>query len=256
MNEDIKNIIDKIKKLQQRTTDNGCSQNEAMISAQKISDLMQTYRIKEDQINFDTDDIKRLFYEFSNAFGRSHHPVVFAYKGIEAICGVKLYCTTDRITDDNYNTKKVFKLAITGFDADVEQAKYLVYVVQKAIDTEIVKFKKGNVYKNSERKISLVNGFAQAMSDQIGERLKTMAKDNAWKTYQEKKKQNLETGKDLVIVKGQLINQWLKNKGVTLRSSTTSRSNTSASGLGKNAGNNVSLNKGVHGSSNQQYIGN
>jgi hypothetical protein len=255
MNKDVKDIIEKIRKLQMRTTTNGCSQNEAMISAQKISDLMQTYRIKEDQINFDTDEIKRLYYEFSNAFGRSHHPVVFAHAGIEAICGVKLYCTTETKLFDNYNTKKIFKLAINGFDADVEQAKYLVYVIQKAIDTEIVKFKKGNVYQNSNRKVSLVNGFAQSMSARIGERLKEMAKDNAWKTYQEKKKQNLETGKDLVVVKSQLINQWLKNKGVTLRSSSTSRSNMSAGGLGRNAGNNVSLNKGVHGSSNQQYIG-
>ena len=88
MNKDVKDIIEKIRKLQMRTTTNGCSQNEAMISAQKISDLMQTYRIKEDQINFDTDEIKRLYYEFSNAFGRSDHPVVFAHAGIEAICGV------------------------------------------------------------------------------------------------------------------------------------------------------------------------
>jgi len=255
MNEDIKNIIDKIRKLQQRTTDNGCSQNEAMISIQKISDLMQTYRIKEDQVNFDTDEIKRLYYEFTNAFGRSHHPVVYSYKGIEEICGVKCYCTTEYKTDGNYNKKKVFKLVINGFNADVEQAKYLVYVIQKAIDTEIIKFKNGNIYKNSDRKVSLVNGFAHAMASRIGWRLKQMAKDNAWKTYQEKKKQNLETGKDLVVVKNQLINQWLKDQGIVLRKSSTSHSNSSASGLGHNAGNNVSLNKGVHGSNNQRHIG-
>jgi len=256
MNKDVKDIIEKIRKLQMRTTTNGCSQNEAMISAQKISDLMQTYRIKEDQINFDVDQIKRLYYEFSNSFGRSYHPVVYAYEGIEDICGVKLYCTSETKLFDKYNTKKIYKLAINGFDADVEQAKYLVYVIQKAIDTEIVDFKNGNIYKKSNRKVSLVNGFAHSMAVRIGERLKEMAKDNAWKTYQEKKKQNLETGKDLVVVKNQLIRDWLKNKGVVLRKSSSSHSNMSASGLGRSAGNNVSLNKGVHGSSNQQYIGN
>ena len=83
-----------------------------------------------------------------------------------------------------------------------------------------------------------------------------MAKDNAWKTHQEKKKQNISNGRDLVVVKNQLINTWLKDQGVHLRTSRSSHSNSSGSGLGKNAGKNVSLNKGVHGSRNQARIGN
>ena len=249
---DIKSIIEKIRKLQQHTTANGSSQNEAMISAQKISDLMQTYRIKEDQIDFDNEDIKRIFYEF----GSKKHPCVHAWKGIEAICGVRVYSQSRYKTDSDYNHKKVCSFAICGFHADVEQAKYLLYVVKKAIDSEVERFKKGSLYKNSDRKVSLVNGFAHSMGSEIGNRLEEMAKENSWKTYQEKKKQNISNGRDLVVVKGQLINTWLKDKGVRLRTSTSSFSNSSGDGLGRNAGKNVSLNKGVHGSRNQARIGN
>ena len=249
---DIKSIIEKIRKLQQHTTANGSSQNEAMISAQKISDLMQTYRIKEDQIDFDNEDINRIFYEF----GSKSHPCIYAWEGIEAICGVKLYNSSKYKTDGDYNEKKVCSMAICGFHADVEQAKYLLYVIKKAIDSEVERFKKGSLYKNSDRKVSLVNGFAHSMGSEIGNRLEEMAKENSWKTYQEKKKQNISNGRDLVVVKGQLINTWLKDKGVRLRTSTSSFSNSSGDGLGRNAGKNVSLNKGVHGSRNQARIGN
>ena len=249
---DIKSIIEKIKKLQQQTTANGCSQNEAMISAQKISDLMQTYRIKEDQIDFDNEDIKRIFYEF----GSVAHPCRYAWKGIEAICGVRLYNSSKHTTDNDYNRKRVCSMAICGFSADVEQAKYLLYVIKKAIDSEVERFKRGSLYKQSNRKVSLVNGFALSMGNEISDRLEEMAKDNAWKTYQEKKKQNTSNGRDLVVVKNQLINTWLKDQGVHLRSTRSSYSNLSGSGLGRNAGKNVSLNKGVHGSRNQARIGN
>ena len=57
-------------------------------------------------------------------------------------------------------------------------------------------------------------------------------------------------------VKNQLINTWLKDQGVHLRSTRSSYSNMSGGGLGRNAGKNVSLNKGVHGSRNQARIGN
>ena len=249
---DIRSIIEKIRKLQQQTVVNGCTQNEAMISAQKISDLMQTYRIKEDQIDFDNEDINRIFYEF----GSKSHPCIYAWKGIEAICGVQLYNHSEYKTDNDYNRKKVCSMAICGFSADVEQAKYLLYVIKKAIDTEVERFKKGSVYKQSDRKVSLVNGFALSMGSEIGKRLKEMAKDNAWKTYQEKKKQNTSNGRDLIVVKNQLINTWLKDQGVHLRTTSSSHSNMSGSGLGKNAGKNVSLNKGVNGSRNQARIGN
>ena len=248
---DIKSIIEKIRKLQQHTTANGSSQNEAMISAQKISDLMQTYRIKEDQIDFDNEDIKRIFYEF----GSKKHPCVYAWEGIEAICGVRVYSQSRYKTDSDYNHKKVISFAICGFHADVEQAKYLLYVIKKAIDSEVERFKKGSLYKQSDRKISLVNGFSYSMSIEIGRRLKEMAKDNAWKTHQEKKKQNISNGRDLVVVKNQLINTWLKDQGVHLRTSRSSHSNSSGSGLGRSAGKNVSLNKGVNGSRNQARIG-
>ena len=249
---DIKSIIEKIRKLQQHTTANGSSQNEAMISAQKISDLMQTYRIKEDQIDFDNEDIKRIFYEF----GSKKHPCVHAWKGIEAICGVRVYSQSRYKTDSDYNHKKVCSFAICGFHADVEQAKYLLYVIKKAIDSEVERFKKGSIYKQSDRKVSLVNGFALSMGNEIGDRLEEMARDNAWKTYQEKKKQNSSNGRDLIVVKNQLINTWLKDQGVHLRTSRSSYSNMSGSGLCKNAGKNVSLNKGIYGSRNQARIGN
>ena len=249
---DINSIIEKIRKLQQHTTANGSSQNEAVISAQKISDLMQTYRIKEDQIDFNNEDIKRIFYEF----GSTAHPCIYAWDGIEAICGVQLYNSTKYTTDNDYNKKKVCSMAICGFHADVEQAKYLLYVIKKAIDSEVERFKKGSIYKQSNRKVSLVNGFALSMGSEIGKRLKEMARDNSWKTYQEKKKQNISNGRDLVVVKGQLIKTWLKDQGVHLRSTSSSYSNMSGGGLGRNAGKNVSLNKGVHGSRNQARIGN
>jgi hypothetical protein len=255
---DIKSIIEKIRKLQQHTTANGSSQNEAMISAQKISDLMQTYRIKEDQIDFDNEDINRIFYEF----GSKSHPCIYAWEGIEAICGVRVYNSTEYKTDNDYNRKKVCSFVICGFSADVEQAKYLLYVIKKAIDSEVDRFKRGSLYNKSDRKISLVNGFSYSMSIEIGDRLKEMAKDNAWKTHQEKKKQNNfhdnlnNPSRDLVVVKNQLINTWLKDQGVHLRTSRSSHSNSSGHGLGKNAGQNVSLNKGVHGSRNQARIGN
>ena len=96
---DIRSIIEKIRKLQQQTVVNGCTQNEAMISAQKISDLMQTYRIKEDQIDFDNEDIERIFYEF----GSKAHPCIYAWEGIEKICGVKVYNHSEYKTDSDYN---------------------------------------------------------------------------------------------------------------------------------------------------------
>ena len=249
---DIKSIIEKIRKLQQQTVVNGCTQNEAMISVQKISDLMQNYRIKEDQIDFDNEDIKRIFYEF----GSIAHPCRYAWKGIEAICGVRLYNSSKQTTDNDYNKKRVCSMAICGFHADVEQAKYLLYVIKKAIDSEVERFKRGSIYKQSDRKVSLVNGFALSMGNEISDRLEEMAKENSWKTYQEKKKQNSSNGRDLIVVKNQLINTWLKDQGVHLRSTRSNYSNMSGGGLGRNAGKNVSLNKGVHGSPNQARIGN
>ena len=254
MNNDIKIIIEKIKKLQQKTIDNGCTENEVMISANIVNKLMQEHRIKEEQINFDKDDLMTMDYEF----GSKKHPCVYAHHGIEKLCGVKLYTKHEIKTDESYNYIRIKTLKINGFEADVEQAKYLVHIVKLAIDNEIAKFKKGTLYKKSPRKISLVNGFAIAMSSQIGDRLEKMAKDNAWQTHKDNQSNNTvqSTGKDLVVVKEQMIANYLAEKGVRLRSSSSRYSNGLGMGAGRNAGNNVSLNKGVHGSNNQRYIGN
>ena len=84
MSNDIKNIIEKIRKLQQKTIENGCTENEVFLSAEKVNTLMQEYRIKEDQINFDTNNIMMKEY----FIGKQKHPVENAYYGVEKLCGV------------------------------------------------------------------------------------------------------------------------------------------------------------------------
>jgi len=190
-------ILDKIRKLQSKTTAMGCTEAEALAAAQAVGRLLDAYGLTLSDVELQTTECVE--EGVLSPFVTNRHPIRYC---VDAIAG---YCHTEhffrqRPTDAIHTTWRT-AYYFFGLPHDVEVAVYLTQVIMAAFAREADAFKRTSAYLNlsSTDKREALKSFRFGMAQRIRERLCEM---------QAARERDLKaTGSDLVRVVGAVVSR-------------------------------------------------
>ena len=203
--EDLARVVQRIQALRAKTVDQGCTEQEALASANKVAELLDRYGLSLSEIEF-----RRQACEgFGIDTGRRRRGVFDAcVPSIAAFCDCKVWGETTPAG----SLRHVF----FGFPADVEAAHFLYDLIGVTFDTETARFKTGTIYaclEPGERR-NAVNSFQTGLSHGISGKLKAMKAERDTSN-------RASSGRDLVPLKTSVIDDELAKLGLSFH--TTSR---------------------------------
>jgi hypothetical protein len=235
-------IAAKIRALLAKTTENGCTEAEALAAAAVARRLMDQHRLSQSDVEIEAEPIDTALVDRPTAQKLS--PVDYTLHGIDAYCGVKTWFST-RIDTTSGQVRMCVK--ILGLKADVEMARYLYGMLADAIRIEgehyVVQFKADRWGASSAETKRVKQTFQVAMASRINSRLKEMAE-----TANEVAKTS--NGTALVVVKEAAVDAAFA--ALNLRFGRSSRGLSmsgghSAANAGRAAGDRVNLSRPVGG---------
>lgn len=220
-------IVRRIKALQDRTVDRGCSEAEALSAARVAARLLAEHGLSMSDIEIK----ERVDCERGDILtGRKRaHEIQYCMLAIAKFCDCKVWKNSG-----NYS--------LYGFPEDVSTAKWLYNLVLMAMNTEIASFKI-QTHQTGKRES---HAFLLGMANRVSQRLNQMKREQEQETTK-------TTGRELMVVKSQVVEKQFKTVGITLSKnySRTNAGNYGAYNAGQQAGDRVNFNRSV---GQQRYI--
>ena len=207
MNKD--DIIRKIQALQQRTVAQGCTEAEAMSAARLAAKLLADHGLAMSDLEIEQMDcLKGTVYT-----GRKRdHEISSCVRAI----GLFTDCRVWRTRGNG------IKYHFFGFPEDVSTAKWLYGIILTSMTRELIQFKADSWLDDKARGRRQSHAFLLGMATRISRRLRDMKEEQDTETRE-------TTGRELVVVKGAVVNQQIAKLGLNLdKSRVTQHSRDSA----------------------------
>jgi hypothetical protein len=233
---DMPAILKKIRALQARAADAASTEGEAAMAARIAADMLKAHNLTMTDVDVKAAGVERGEWDS----GQRTRPVeVFAMHGINALCGVRSWYVGGAIT-------------IIGSPADTATALYFLELVRAAVKSTWATFQRSEEYRNlarSQSPRSIGASFRRGCVSRLGRRLAEMA-------AQDKAAEPAGTGSQaLVVVKSDMIERYMAEKNVKLRSRTSARpSSRTGYAAGAAAANGVNLSRGIGSSRPAAYL--
>lgn len=234
---------DKIKKrilaLMAKTTEAGCTEEEALAASQKVQELLHTYQLDLSDLKLQESECIQATYETQQ---KSDPMVLHCVTAIAFFTDTKVWKNRDKY---GFGTYEFF-----GLEHDVMIAEYITKICDWAIIWGGEDFKKTPAWTDAtkSRRTRLKQDYQYGMSCRLAERLREMKEKQM---FDDKK----TTGRDLVVVKSAIVESEFDKLGLSLRSAKRSRARNvdpAAFAAGQNAGDKIALNPGVNKDQRQQ----
>lgn len=166
-------IARRIRALLQKTTANGCTEEEAMLAAAKARELMDQYRLSQSDVEIGAEPIDKTYVN-----RRQQHKNVsedYCVAGIKHYCGVKAWFS--KIWEDG---KFVNKLVLFGLRGDCELAQWLYEMIGSTIMSAAEGYKQATRADfpsgaDAVRRRAITD-FRMGMAGRINQRLHDMAR--------------------------------------------------------------------------------
>lgn len=220
-------IAARIRALLEKTTDNGCTEDEALAAAQKAAEMLEKYNLTVDEVKLREEAIRRS----DNPQSRCGHPADERLWKVAAAIAHMLDC--------RYWTNQGGRLGpcITffGFAHEVEIGDYLLLICRRAIYDQSAQYQRDELFLlRASVQRARSKSFVDGMVDRLAERIRAM-------------KPKQPPGKGLVVLRGSLIDAEMKAQGIVLKDGRGrgSRDFDSGYGDGQIAADQVSLNAGI-----------
>ena len=230
---DKQSILKKLKAFSQRTVENGCTEAEAVAAAQAMQSLQDQYNCTLTELDISLTE----YTKDSMSLGKKvKHPVWGALYGLQAFCEVKLVANGSKLT-------------IFGQQHKVDNAMYLISLMQSSMELEFLKYKQSADYEEEafyHHARSIRSSFMNAMASRLCNRLEQMHRESRSNVEQPK----ASNGTALVIVADHALDDAFRKEFPRLRSGGrrhTSNRSAGASKAGRSAGDRVGLRSGVSG---------
>lgn len=225
-------VANVIRALLQKTTANGCTEEEAMLAAAKARELMDQYRLTQSDVEIQAEPIDRIHVN-----RRQQQKTViedYCLAGIRHYCGVKGWWE---------NGKYVQKLVLFGLRGDCELAQWLYEMIGSTIMSSAEGYKQAtkadfpNGADAARRRA--IGDFRMGMAQRINARLHDMARAMEPIAM-------TASGTALVVVRTALVDAAYAKLGLNLKSRAGRSFGTGdAYARGIAAGDRVSLNRPV-----------
>lgn len=227
-----KGIKKRILGLIAKTTENGCTEEEAMLAAEKVQELLHMYQLDLSDLKIQESKCVRGTYP---AEQKSDPMVMHCLTAIAYFTDTKVWKSRDDVTA--WRTYEFF-----GLEHDVLIAEYITKICDWAIIWGGEDFKQTPTWAGASRsaKGRLKQDYQYGMACRLAERLKEMKNRQRFDDQK-------TTGRDLVVVKNAVVEIEFEKLDLSLTRSRDKgrRVNLAAYEAGQVAGNKVALNPGV-----------
>jgi hypothetical protein len=234
---DRNSIIEKIKALLAKTTENGATEAEMMAALDKAAAMRDTYDISDDELQVAKDEAAMLHADPPDL--NDPHKIKWRLSyGVRQFCGVEIY-----------RSRRETGLKCIGMPSDVQFAMWLLDNLADFVFAELYAHLIGCLAPKSERRV-IIRSFTAACCDRINDRLLALVERS--------KAARTSNGRELVVIKDAAIKAFMKEQGIHLRSccmSSSSNVDAAAQAAGRAAGDRASFGRPVSGAAGVLRIG-
>ena len=227
---DLDKLKARIVALRSKTVDNGCTEQEAVAAAAKVAELLDQYDLSLTDIEIRQDVCERAEYE---TWRKNGIPLDGCIPAIADFADCRVWREKNQFGENRY--------IFFGRQADVAVAHYLCDLIDRAMLTELARFKMtiGYLrYRSGSRK-AVGTSFLLGMASSIAAKLRAMKA--------ERDEAHRATGRDLVVVKAAVVDEELAKLGLTFAKARASRRTVSGDAFhsGHAAGKKVAIHPGI-----------
>jgi hypothetical protein len=223
-------IVEKVKALLQKTTANGCTEAEMFAALDKARAMMDAYDINDAELRAAKDEAAALYSEPPDTTDPHKIKWRLTY-GVRMFCGVEIY-----------RSRGESGLKCIGMPSDRELAMWLLNTLADFVFDELYKHLIGCLAPKGERQV-IIRSFVAACCNRIEERLLELVRRS--------EEARTSNGKELVVIKGAAIKQFMKDNGIRLSTCCggggPTRSDEAAHAAGRAAGDRASFGRPVGG---------
>jgi Protein of unknown function (DUF2786) len=195
-------LVDKVKAILAKTTENGCTEEEALIALGKARALMDTYEITDDELQLSREE-KAILHDESEADARDTHGIKWRFgRAVSRFCNVKIY-----------RDRSKAGLSFIGFKSDIDQAIWLLDHLADFVHDKLFEFLLDCLAPEGKERKQEIRGFVIGITDRINSRLMKMCdpvNDGHYKIQA------------LVVIKEQAIKDFMEAEGICLGTSRSS----------------------------------
>jgi hypothetical protein len=223
-------LVDKVKSLLAKTTENQCSEEEELIALAKARAMIDAYEITDDELKLSREE-KAFLHTESEADGRDIHKIKWELtSGVARFCNVRIYRDHSKAG-----------LTFAGFKSDIDFATWLLDHLADFVHNALFEFLLDCLAPEGKQRKEAIRGFVIGCTERISARLIEMCDQT--------KNERTTNHNALVIIKDQAIKDLLKAEGIHLGSCGDSRArfNDGARAAGQSAGDRASFGKPVSG---------
>jgi Protein of unknown function (DUF2786) len=202
----------RIQGLRAKTTDNGCTEAEALMAAAKVAELLDRYDLSLTDLEIRHAPCERRAYQTR---AKKRIPLD------DCIGAIALFCDC-RVWREKNPAGEAFYVFF-GLSSDVEVAWYLTELIDGAVRFELGRYKNSAEYRlfpHKHRHMANAS-FALGMVASIADRLRAMKA--------ERDEAGRSTGRDLVVLKASVVEAELEKLNLNFRQSRRARRTVSQS---------------------------
>jgi hypothetical protein len=202
---DLARVIERIRALRKKTVEQGCTEQEALIAADKVAELLERYGLSLSEI-----DLRQQTCEgFGFDVGRKQRgPIDDCFRAVATFCDCRMWSEID--------AAGMIRHVFFGLPADVEAARCVKDLVVSAFETETAAFTRGALYREaagSERR-AMVKSFQLGLGGGISRKLLDLKRAREAAASK-------STGRDLMIVKRSIVDEELEKLGFAFHAKQT-----------------------------------
>jgi hypothetical protein len=234
---DRNSIIDKIKALLAKTTENGATEAEMLSALDKASAMIDAYDITDDEVRVAKDEAVMQHSDPPDL--KDPHSIKWRLSyGVAQFCGVQIF-----------RARHETGLRCIGAPSDVQFAMWLLDTLADFVFAELYAHLIGCLAPQSERRV-IMRSFVEACCNRIYDRLMALVERS--------KKARTSNGRELVVIKDAAIKAFMKDHDIHIRISSgpsSSTVNEAAQAAGRAAGDRATFGRPVTGAAGVLRIG-
>jgi hypothetical protein len=241
-NEELAKVKERIRNMAARTVSAGCTEAEANQAMIKVGELLEQYNLSMSEVDVRAETCIQMVCGTGKLKLAQH--AVFTFS-LGRFCNVKCWSS---------KAAKEWTFVFFGLESDVQMASYLFQVIDRAMATEVARYKHTPEYQfASVHRKRLSNSFQNGFAYRINERLARLSYD-AEVARQANPTMSSSTAL-VVVAKSKRVEEEFRKTGTRLRMRTNATRTTEhgSAAAGRAAGDKVNLSRPVEGSSGR-YI--
>jgi hypothetical protein len=175
-------IIEKIKALLAKTTENGCTEEEALTALAKARAWIDTYEVTDDELQLSREE-KAILHDESEADARDTHRIKWYLSyGVSRYCNVRIYRDSSKAG-----------LTFVGFRSDIDFAAWLLDHLADFVHEALCEFLIDCLAPDGKERKLEIRGFVIGCCERIGARMIAMCDQS--------KSERTANSKALVVIK-------------------------------------------------------